>query len=152
MKGMALEYVFVVIVAVVAIVVGISMLTNIISPGIIPPMNQVVDVKYACAQYNETKITFENLKTLLYGFLTDQCKYFVGELKETATIDDLKRAAKEINKNIAVVVLSSCELPTISAHNLYIYCNSTLEKDKTFNITRKEIKYSDVLICQWKKG
>jgi len=148
MKGMALEYVFVILLAVVAVVVGISIATNIISPRIIPRTNQVVDVKYACVQYNETNITFENLKILLYGFLTDQCKYFVGKIKETVTVDDLNRAAKEIDEDVDVILLSSCELPTISAHNLYVCCNNTIEKDKTFNITRKEIKNSDVLICQ----
>jgi len=148
MKGVALEYIFVIVVAVVVIFVGIGIMTNVIKPGIIPRTNQVVDVKYACIQYNETKISFENFKTLLYGFLTDQCKYFVGELKETITVDDLKSAAKEIDETVDVILLSNCELPTISAHNLYVYCNETLEKDKTFNITRKEIKNSDVLICQ----
>ena len=148
MKGIALEYVFVIFVVVVAILVGIGIMTNVITPGIIPRTNQIVDVRYACIQYNETKINFESFETLLYGFLTDQCKYFVGELKEAATVDDLKRVAKEIDETVDVVLLSRCELPTISAHNIYLCCNETLEKNKTFNITRKEIKNSDVLICQ----
>lgn len=148
MKGMALEYIFVIFIAVVVIIVGVGILTNIINPGIVPQTNQVVDVRYACVQYNETKITFENFKTLLYGFLTDQCKYFFGEPKETITFDDLKRAAKEIDKSVNVILLSNCRAPTISAHNLYVCCSENLEKDKTINITRKEIKNSDVLVCQ----
>jgi hypothetical protein len=148
MKGMALKYVFAIIVAVVVILVSIGILRNIIGPGVIPQTNQIIDVRYACVQYNDTRITFGNFKTLLYGFLTDQCKYFVGRLKEAATVDNLKEAVKEIDENVDVFLLSGCELPTISAHNLYLCCNSTLDKDKTFNITRKEIKNSDVLICQ----
>jgi len=148
MKGMVLEYVFVIAVAVVVILVGIGIATNVISPGVVPKTDQVVDVKYACIQYNETTVGFESFKTLLYGFLTDQCKYFTGNLKETVTVDDLKRAVKEIDKSVSVIILPMCEMPTVEAHNLYFCCKENLEKGKTFNITRKEIKNSDVLICQ----
>jgi hypothetical protein len=148
MKGIALGYVFTVVVLVVAIVVAVGIIMNFLNPGIIPPANHVVDVRYACIQYNETKISFESFKILLYGFLTDQCKYFVGELRDTATTDDLVRVSKEIDENVNVILLSSCETPTTAAHNLYVCCSGNLEKDKTFNITRKEIKNSDVLICQ----
>jgi len=148
MKGMVLEYVFAITVAIVVILVGIGIAANVIGPGIVPKMDQVVDVEYACIQYNETKITFESFKTLLYGFLTDQCKYFVGEVKETVTMDDLKRAVKEIDKSVSVIVLPACEMPTVGAHNLYVCCKETLGKDVNFNITRKEIKNSDVLLCQ----
>lgn len=148
MKGMALEYVFVILVGVVVFVVGVGIAKNILNPGSFPQTDHSVDVRYACIQYNESEIGFENFKTLLYGFLTGQCKYFVGELREGATIDDMKRAVKEIDKTVNVILLSSCESPTINAHNLYVCCNETLEKYKTFNITRKELKNSDVLICQ----
>lgn len=143
---MALEYVFAVIVAVVFIFVSVSI--SILKPDIIPNTNHVIDVRYACVQYNDTEIDFESFKTLLYGFMTDQCKYFTGKLKQSATIDDLKRAATEIDKKVNVVTLSSCEMPTAAAGNLYLCCSEVLEKDKTFNITRKEITNSDVLICQ----
>ena len=148
MKGMALEYAFIIIIVVVVIVVGVAILRAFINPGNIPPTDQVVDVKYACVQYNETRVGLEDFKTLLYGFLTDQCRIFVGELKQTVSIDDLKGMVKEIDGSINVIALPSCEMPTIQAHNLYVYFNESLKRSKSFNITRKEIKNSDVLICQ----
>jgi hypothetical protein len=123
-------------------------MTDLINPGLIPPWNQIVDVRYACVQYNETKVSPENFKILLYGFLTDQCKNFVGELQYTSTSAYLSNMVKDIDKNVNVVFLSNCSSPTLAAHNVYVCCNRTLEKDKTFNITAKQIKNSDVLICQ----
>ena len=148
MKGIALEYIFVIFVAVVVIIVTVAIMTGLISPGLIPPINNVVDVRYACIQYNETRVSSENFKVLLYGFLTSQCKYFMGELQNTVTADYLKNAVKEIDKDVNVVFLSSCSSPPIPTHTLFVCCNQTLEKDKTFNMTAKQIKDSDVLICQ----
>jgi len=145
---MTLEYVFAILIAVVVFFVSISIIRNATNPNVVPQIGHPVDVRYACGQYNETSISFETFKTLLYGFLTGQCKHFVGELNDGVTIDDLRRAAKEIDETAGVISLTSCESPTVNAHNIYFCCNETLEKHKVFNITGNGIKNSDVLICQ----
>lgn len=144
---MELEYVFVMVIAVVVILVMIGIISNLLKGKPVPDGGNIIDVKYACTQYNNSKITYENFKTLIYGFFTEQCENFVGELKETITLQDMQRAVGDVDKNINVVPISACNFPTISARTLYVCCNETLTKNKVINIVRKEIKNSDVLVC-----
>jgi len=147
MKGMALEYVFATVVAVVVIFVMIEIISTILKGKLIPENPNIVDVRYACSQLNNTQISYENFKTLVYGFFTEQCKNFVGRLKESVTLEDMQRAVKEVDEKIKVIPISECGFPTISARTLYVCCGNVLEKNKVINIVRKEIKNSDVLVC-----
>jgi hypothetical protein len=147
MKGLAVGYIFVIFVAIVLLVIFISIITNLFKFPI-PSVNYPIDVKYACSQYNGTEISIENLETVLYGFLTDQCNNFSGRLKQTITASDLRRIVDEIDKSVNIIILDICRLPTINSHTLYLCCDEILEEGKSFNTTRKEIKYSDVLICE----
>jgi len=147
MKGIALEYVFIIVVMVVVILVSISIIVGVIKPELLPEFRVVTDVRYACSEYNSTQITFENFKTVLYGFLTDQCNNFSAELRQDITFEDIKRAAKEVDRKIEVVQLSSCHFLGTNTHSVYTCCDDIFETGKKINITRREIKNSDVLIC-----
>lgn len=146
--ALILEYPFIMVVFVVFIVIATTLVyfylhrlpTNTNSPPI--------DVRYACSDYNNTAINFDEFKTLVYGFLTDQCEFFNGTLSDRVTLDDLKSIAGGINSSTNVIQLTTCQLPTFNAHNLYYCCNSSLETNEIINISRKEIKNSDVLICE----
>jgi hypothetical protein len=147
MKGIALEYVFAFAVVIVVILISISIITGLIKPELIPEFRVVTDVRYACSRYNNTKITFENFKTVLYGFLTDQCNNFSAELSQDITLEDLERAVKEVDRRIEVIQLSECHFLGTNTHSVYTCCGNVFEAGKNINITRREIKYSDVLIC-----
>jgi hypothetical protein len=113
----------------------------------VPKIQFVSDVRYACAQYNGTRISFDNFKTVLYGFITGQCNNFSAELGQGITIDDIKRVAEESEKGIQVVQLSSCHFLETNTHTIYTCCSDLFESGKNINITRRQIKNSDVLIC-----
>jgi hypothetical protein len=147
MKGMALEYPFTLIVAVVVILVMIGIIATVLKGKLIPEDTNIVDVRYACSQLNNSQISYDNFKVLVYGFFTEQCKNFVGKLKETVTLQDMERAVEEVDERIKVIQVSECSMPTVSARTLYVCCGESLEKNKVINIVRKEIKNSDVLIC-----
>jgi len=147
MKGIALEYIFAVAIIAVVIVVSIGFITGLVKPEFIPRIRLVSDVRYACAQHNGTQISFDNFKTVLYGFLTDQCSSFSAELKQGMTIDDIRRAAEETEEGMQVVQLNSCHFLGTNTHTVYVCCSDLFEAGKNINITRREIKNSDVLIC-----
>jgi hypothetical protein len=147
MRGMALEYPFVMLVAFVVIIVVIGIVATVLKGRFVPEDGNPIDVRYACSNLNNSQISYDNFKTLIYGFFTEQCKNFVGELKETVTFEDMQRAVQEIDEKIKIVKISECSLPTVSARTLYVCCGEVLEKNKVINIIRKEIKNSDVLIC-----
>jgi hypothetical protein len=147
MKGIALEYVFAIAIVIVVTLVSIGIIIGIIKPELIPEFRVVTDVKYACSEYNNTKITFEDFKTVLYGFLTDQCNNFSSELKQEITLEDIERAVKEVDGKIEVIQLSDCHFLSTNTHSVYTCCGNIFEAGKKINITRREIKNSDVLIC-----
>lgn len=147
MKGIATEYVFAVAVAIVVILVSIGIVINSINPELIPRFRFISDVRYACAQYNNTQINFENFKTVLYGFLTDQCNNFSAELKQGITLDDIQRAVEETESKTEVIQLDYCHFLETNIHAIYTCCKNTFEAGEKINITRREIKNSDVLIC-----
>jgi len=147
MKGIALEYVFAIIVVVIVILISISLVINILKPEWIPEFRVVTDVRYTCAQLNGSKITFEDFKTVLYGFLTDQCNNFSAELKQSINFDDIQRAVKDIEGKTEVIQLESCHFLKTNTQTVYTCCSDMFESGKKINITRREIKNSDVLIC-----
>ncbi|MEM7822612.1 MAG: hypothetical protein QXI23_03980 [Candidatus Aenigmatarchaeota archaeon] len=147
MKGIALEYVFAITVAIVVVCVSIAFITGLIKPELIPRPKVITDVRYACSQYNNSKISFENFKTVLYGFLTDQCNNFSSQLTQEITFEDITRTVKEIDEKINVVRLTECKFLETNTHSVFICCGNSFKTGENINITRKEIKNSDVLIC-----
>jgi hypothetical protein len=134
------------IVAVVAIMIFLGFSTGLLKIKF--EKNEYVDVKYFCSELNKTKISKEDLKTILYGFLTSQCNYFEFELKQSIGINELEEIAKEIDKNVVVAPKNNCELPITATKTIFVCCSAQLKPEKPINISKRKIINSDVLICQ----
>jgi hypothetical protein len=147
MKALILEYPFTILIAALVILISISLVLITIKPEIIPSFRVITDVRYVCVQYNNTRIKFENFKTILYGFLTDQCNNFSATLEEGMSFDDISRAVREIDKRVQVVELEKCNFPETNTGSVYVCCKNFFIPGENINITRKQIKNSDVLIC-----
>jgi len=146
MKGLALEYPFIILIAVFVILISVSLLISIFKPEIIPNIDFDGDVKYACSKYNNSEINSEELEVVLYGFLKGQCNNFSAFLKESLSFEDLKRMIKRIDKSVEVFEVSKCEFSITSTHSVYVY-NPPFEVGKKISIFRKEVDKSDVLVC-----
>lgn len=146
MKGLALEYPFVILIAVFVILFSISILLLILKPEIIPRIDFTSDLRYACSKYNNSEINSEDFEVILYGFLYGQCNNFNASLKEQLSFDDLRRIVKRIDKNLEVFELNECKFPLTPTHSVYAH-NLPFEVGRKISIYRKEIEKSDVLIC-----
>lgn len=140
MKGLALKYVFSLIVAIVLIVVSINFILNFLKPIEAPEPGITADMRYFCSRRNHTSIRKEELKLLLKAFLEGQCNYFVGKMAEDVSMREL-----EMMVNTLVLSKEDCSLPETATRTLFV--SGELRKGVSFNITRREIKNSDVLIC-----
>lgn len=123
----------------------VSFILKIYKSWGIPSIDGSIDVRYACVSYNNTKIGLEEFETILYGFMTDQCNNMFFELREEVTEKDIKRIAGEIN----VVKIKECKLPKVNTNTLYLVLDDDrFNIGKIVNITRREIRKSDILICE----
>ncbi len=147
MKGNALEYIFIALLAIVFIVVVISIIKNFLRPEVIPKEKRIIDVRYACSKYNNSRINYENFKTVLYGFLTDQCNNFSAVLDQKIRFEDIAKSVKEIDEKREIIKLSYCHFLETNTGSVYTCCRDSFEMGEKINITRREIKYSDILIC-----
>ncbi|MEM5829289.1 MAG: hypothetical protein QW040_00425 [Candidatus Aenigmatarchaeota archaeon] len=147
MKGIALEYISAITITVFVICISIAFITGIIKPEFILRPKDFTNAKYTCSQYNNSKINLENLKVVLYGFLTDQCNNFHSTLSQDVTFEDIERVVKEIDKGINLIKLTECKFLETNTHSVYICCDNSFLTGESINITRREIKNSDVLIC-----
>ena len=147
MKALALEYPFTILIVIIMIVISISIIITVIKPELIPKIQVETDVRYACSKYNNSAIRFENFKTILYGFLKNQCNNFSATLEESMSFDDIERAVKEIDEKVQVVELNKCRFPETNTGSVYVCCKNFFTAGEKVNITRREIKNSDVLIC-----
>jgi hypothetical protein len=143
---MELKYVAAVIVALVVVVVFLSFYIGLFKTK--PTVNQHVDVRYACVNLNKTTISKSDLETILYGFLTDQCYYFEAKLGEKLQISDLEKMVSSIDETIKVLPKKECRLPLTSTKTVFVCCSEILEAGKSINISKSQISYSDVLICE----
>jgi len=145
MKGLAFDYSVIILVAVVVIVVTTSLIM-VYYKQMKLPNKETVDVKYACYQYNDTYITLEDFKLLLYGFLTGQCDYVSSTLSQPISFDDIKNAAHEIDDKVVVLETKRCQFLSVSSHSVLVCCGN-IEDKQIININRKKIDNSDVIIC-----
>lgn len=146
MKGFTLDLTAALLILVVVIFVSIGIIFNYFNQ--ISPVNvEPTDVKYACSQFNNSQVSFDDFKILLYGFLTGQCDQMDVRLKQRITFDDIQRAVADIDKKINVVYVSNCRLPSVSSHSVLVCCNQWFDQDKVINISRRKVYNSDVLVC-----
>ena len=145
MKGFALDYTVIVLVAVVVMVVTISLIMFYYRQMKVEN-KEIMDVKYACYQYNDTSITLEDFKLLLYGFLTGQCDHVSSTLSQPISLGDITNAAHEIDDKVAVVEMNRCQFPSVNSHSVLVCCGN-IEDKQIININRKKIDNSDVIIC-----
>lgn len=109
-----------------------------------PTQEIVVDVSYACSNYNGTVIGLDEFRTLLYGFRTDQCDFVTFTLEEDLSIDYMKKMT-----NMNVIRIKECKLPMVNTHSLYVsMLNDKLNRGKIINVVRRKIKSGDILICE----
>ncbi|MDI6825839.1 MAG: hypothetical protein QMD36_01430 [Candidatus Aenigmarchaeota archaeon] len=148
MKGLALNYLFLLLIVVVFIVVGIGILryfyggTKLDQNEITYPM----DVRYTCIQINNTEISFQDFQDVLYGFLTGQCNDFSAKTSQRMTLSDVNRAVKAIDSSVEVIKINECMLPSVNTHTVYLNF-SEIEEGRNIYLARREIDDSDVLIC-----
>lgn len=145
MLGLALKQIFILFITLVFIVAMVSFILKIYKSWEILSIDGSVDVRYACVSYNNTKIGLEEFETILYGFMTNQCDDMFFELREEVMEKDVKKIAGEIN----VVKIEECKLPKVNTNTLYLVLDDDrFNTGKIVNITKREIKNSDVLICE----
>ncbi len=143
---MELKYVAAVIVAFVVMIVFFGFYAGLFKLNV--GFNQHVDVKYACSKLNGTTISKMDLETILYGFLTDQCNYFEFNLTESLQISEIERIVHKIDNKVEVLPKNDCKLPLTATNTVFVCCSDPLEQGKRINISKRQITYSDVLICQ----
>lgn len=151
LKGFILETPFHFLLMIVIITVALLLVTSGYKQLITyrPSTDQIIDVRYACFQYNETEVNLEQLKTLFYGFLTDQCNSSVVILKEALSISDIEKIVKEIDRNILVIRKSDCNFPSFNTHSVYAYSAADMIlQRKTINMVKRNLYKGDVLICE----
>jgi hypothetical protein len=148
MKGLALNYVFLLFIVLVFIVVAIGILryfyeqTNVDQNDITHP----IDVRYTCIQLNNTEISFQDFQDILYGFLTSQCNSLTAKMGQKITSSDISRAVKAIDKSVEVIKINECILPNVNSHTVYLNF-SEIEEGRNIYLGRREIDNSDLLIC-----
>ncbi|MEM5867821.1 MAG: hypothetical protein QXG39_07870 [Candidatus Aenigmatarchaeota archaeon] len=147
MKGLTLDYVFVMMVGVAVICVAVAIIAGFLKPEFIFKPKWITEVKYACSKYNNSKINLENLKVVIYGFLTGQCNDFYSQLTQDIKFEDVKRIVGEIDGKVNVILLRECEFLKTNTHSVYVCCDK-FESGESINIKRREIKNSDVLVCK----
>lgn len=148
MKGIALEYVFLLFLFLLVVMIGIGIIKHFYRQVENKPIK--VDfppnVEYVCLYLNDTKISFQDFQDVLYGFLTGRCNDFQAEVTERITFDDIERVVDVIDPSTQVIKVNECVLPGINAHNVYVNFTEIEEKRKIY-LKGREIKNSDVLIC-----
>lgn len=151
LKGFVLETPFHFLLMIVIIAVALMLVTGGYKQLIKykPPVSQVIDVRYACFQYNETEVNMEQLKTLLYGFITEQCNSVVVILKEAVSISDIEKIVREIDENVLVIRKSDCNFPSFNTHSVYVYSVAdVIPQRKTINMVKRNLYKGDVLTCE----
>jgi len=146
-KGLALEYVFLLVIFSVTIVVGIMLVNHFYKQADEPiDIDIDSDFTYMCVQLNGTSITFQDFQDILYGFISDQCFDFHATTKQKITIDDIRRVANSIDNSYQVIQIQECKLPEVNSGNIYVTF-SEISSDSNLYLTRKKINNSDILIC-----
>lgn len=146
MKGIALEYVMKVFLLVVIIIVVIGIVVHFYRQFKTPSIDFPADVSYLCSQLDDTNISFQDFKDVLYGFLTGQCDDFHARTKERITIDDVETVVKAVDRSIPVVKIDSCKLPEVNSHTVYLNFTE-VGKYENIYLGKRKIMNSDVLIC-----
>jgi len=148
MKGFVLKWPVKILIVFLIILVSILIFQNLLSELFVPPLDLHIDAKYACVNYNNSKINQDKFEAVLYAFLTDQCNNFFANLEQGISFEDIERIIARIDESVIVIRIDSCKLPSVNSHSVYVCCSDFLEAGKAINITRREIKNSDVLICE----
>jgi len=147
MKGLALNYLFLLVIVIIFIIVGVS-IVRYFYEHIKPDQNDntKVDVRYACIQLNNTEINSQDFEDVMYGFLTGQCNNFSAKTSQRMTISDINRVVKSIDNSVEVIKIGECKLPSVKTHTVYLNF-SEIEEGRNIYLVGREIYNSDVLIC-----
>lgn len=149
MKGLSIEYIAFIILFLLVIVIGIGIINNLYKKTPPPENNIVYNVTYKCILLNDTSINFDDFRDILYGFTTDQCNNFQAELTEKITFEDIVRIINNWSLSTPVIKMEECKLPNTNSHNIYVNFNSgEIKPNSKVYLKRREIKNSDILICE----
>jgi hypothetical protein len=148
MKGLTLNYIFLLLLVLVFIGVAIGIIMYFYGQNKVDKDDIVhpVDVKYTCVQLNNTKISFQDFQDILYGFITSQCNDFSAKTDQKITFSDIDRAVKSIDQSIEVVKINECRMPSVNTHTVYMNF-SEVGEGRNIYLVRREIDNSDLLIC-----
>ncbi len=145
MKGFSLEYIFYVIIFLAFILVSISIIKNISNK---PP--EIKDItlnnSYLCSYLNNTEIGKKDLEQIIYGFINGFCNNFYFSTKQPLSISEIESMIKKVNKDYNVIVIKSCDLTTINSKTIFVNFDY-VEKGRKIYLYRREIIYSDILMC-----
>lgn len=152
MKGLAVEYILLFFLLVIVVFVGIGII-NFFYKQAPKTLDRIVyNVTFQCIEFNDTAISFNDFKDILYGFSTGQCNNFYATSKNKITIDDIKRVSSNWDESIQVIQIDECKLPTINSHTIYVSFNENeIKSNSDIYLKRKEVKDSDILICSGAK-
>lgn len=144
LKGLALKYPFILILTLIFIFATSSYLLKLFLKARVPKTNYYADVKYACSIYNNGEVGMEELRTVIYGFLTEQCNEFSAKLKEDLDVEDIESIVGK-----KVVEIDECKLPKVNTGSVYVFTDDwTFNKGNFIEIKRREIRNGDLLICE----
>jgi hypothetical protein len=148
MKGLTLNYVFLLLIVLVFIVVAIGIIRYFYGQNKVDKddIGYPIDVRYTCIQLNNTEISFQDFQDVLYGFITSQCNGFTAKTGQKMTFSDIDRAVKTIDRSIEVVKINECMLPSVNTHTVYVNF-SEINEGRNIYLLRREIDSSDLLIC-----
>ncbi|MFH8092568.1 MAG: hypothetical protein QXM38_01350 [Candidatus Aenigmatarchaeota archaeon] len=145
MKGFSIEYIFYAVIFVAVIYVGFQLISRFSkTPNIDVSGYNITDF---CLRRNNTILDADELKDVIYGFLSEKCNDFYFTVSEKISKEDLEKIVKEINSEVQVLEINSCVFPKINAGNFYINFDYINVGEK-ISIKRRNIKNGDILMCK----
>lgn len=149
MKGISIEYVAFTILFLTVVAIGIGVINYFSKKTPIPPDKIIYNVTSQCIVLNDTAISFSDFGDVFYGFMTNQCNDFQAKLTEKITFDDIVRLKNSWDESIPIVKIRECKLPDSNSHTIYVnFETDEIRPNSKIYLKRREIKSSDVLICE----
>ncbi len=146
MKGLALEYIFGIFLLTVLVIISTGMMFSFFKQSKNNEFTPVENATYLCNFLNNNEISFEDFKSILYGFVNNQCFEFKAKLKERVTFEDIKNFVETLDTQKNVVKVNECSSSGINTDTIYIGFDSI--DDEYVSLFSKRVLYNDVLICK----
>ncbi|MBS3052578.1 MAG: hypothetical protein J4428_04395 [Candidatus Aenigmarchaeota archaeon] len=146
MKGLALEHIFGIFLLAVLVIISTGIMFSFFKQSKNNEFTPVENATYLCHFLNNNEISFEDFKSVLYGFINNQCFEFKAKLKEKITFDDIRNFVETIDTKKNVVKTNECPSSGINTDTIYI--GFDFIDNEYISLFSKQVLYNDVLICK----